>query len=470
MKLKYLTALLLLLAVSGQPARPQGAAQLLSKTQVMELVKAGMDSGELAEKVKQLGIDFDLTDDYLQALRKAGAQEPLIQALRAARPTPLTRDQVLQLVAGHVPSQRAATLVRQRGIDFFPDQEYLQTLGVAGAEEVLLAAVREAGAAVKAELLVTTSPGAEVYLDGEFQGHASEQGKLTAKLKPGEHALRVTFAGKQDYQQAVTVAAGQEARIEASLADLGPTPGAVKINPWDGLKYVWIPLGTFAMVCSPGDSECIADEKSAHPVTISRGFWMGQTPVTAGAYKRFAGATGRQMPGAPNFNNGWANENMPIVDVSWDDAAAYCGWMGGRLPTEAEWEYAARAGSTESRYGNIDDIAWYTQNSGGQTHDVAQKRANGFGLYDMLGNVWEWVNDWYDQNYYQNSTSQDPSGPTSGQLRVLRGGSWGSLSRGVRVSGRDRYSPGDRVVNGGFRCGGEVFGPYSPQSNPPVAR
>jgi len=224
------------------------------------------------------------------------------------------------------------------------------------------------------------------------------------------------------------------------------------------------------MGCSPGDSECIADEKSAHPVTISRGFWMGQTPVTAGAYKRFAGATGRQMPGAPNFNNGWANENMPIVDVSWDDAAAYCGWMGGRLPTEAEWEYAARAGSTESRYGNIDDIAWYTQNSGGQTHDVAQKRANGFGLYDMLGNVWEWVNDWYDQNYYQNSTSQDPSGPTSGQLRVLRGGSWGSLSRGVRVSGRDRYSPGDRVVNGGFRCGGEVFGPYSPQSNPPVAR
>ncbi len=150
---------------------------------------------------------------------------------------------------------------------------------------------------------------------------------------------------------------------------------------------------------------------------------------------------------------------MPIVNVSWDDAQAYCGWMGGRLPTEAEWEYAARGGSTEARYGNLDEIAWYNQNSGNQTHEVAQKRANGFGLYDMLGNVWEWVNDWYDQNYYQNSPSQDPKGPASGQFRVLRGGSWRNLPRYVRVSFRGWYNPAVRGISLGFRCGGEVFVP-----------
>jgi len=169
----------------------------------------------------------------------------------------------------------------------------------------------------------------------------------------------------------------------------------------DGLKYVWIPPGTFMMGCSPGDTKCGADEKPPHHVTITKGFWLGQTEVTVGAYKRFAAATGRQMPDTPGFNSRWTNENMPIVNVTWNDAHDYCAWAGGRLPTEAEWEFAARGGSTEARYGPIDDVAWYDGNSGGQTHDVAQKRPNNIGLYDMLGNVWEWVNDWYDQNYYQ---------------------------------------------------------------------
>jgi formylglycine-generating enzyme required for sulfatase activity len=240
---------------------------------------------------------------------------------------------------------------------------------------------------------------------------------------------------------------------------LDKTTLTVRENPRDGLKYVWIPSGDFMMGCSPGDSECNPEERPAHQVTITKGFWMGQTVVTVGAYKRFAGTTGRQMPAAPDFNTGWVNENMPIVSVTWEDAQAYCGWLGGRLPTEAEWEYAARGGSTEGRYGNLDEIAWYNQNSGGQMHEVAQKRANGFGLYDMLGNVWEWVNDCYDWNYYRNSPSQDPSGPASGQLRVLRGGSWLSFPRSVRVSDRDRGLPGGRDNGLGFRCGGEVFAP-----------
>jgi serine/threonine-protein kinase len=328
-----------------------------------------------------------------------------------------------------------------------------------------------------AQIVVETSANAQVYLDDTFKGQVGRKGRLVIEdPKPGDHALRVSLAGKKDYEHRVTVAAGQVVTITATLADAEqPSPPApvetprrtisapaartVRDNPEDGLKYVWIPPGTFMMGCSPGDSECDADEKPAHQVTITKGFWIGQTPVTVGAYKRNVGATGRQMPPTPNFNNSWANENMPIVNVTWDEAQAYCGWMGGRLPTEAEWEYAARGGSTEARYGNLDEIAWYNQNSGNRTHDVAQKRPNGFGLYDMLGNVWEWVNDWYGENYYPASPERDPRGPDSGQLRVLRGGSWFVNPGIVRVSNRGWFNPANRDSTLGFRCGGEVAGP-----------
>ncbi len=232
-----------------------------------------------------------------------------------------------------------------------------------------------------------------------------------------------------------------------------------KVNPKDGLKYVWIPPGSFQMGCSPGDKECDDSEKPPHQVAITKGFWLGQTEVTVGAYKRFAAATEKAMPRAPNFNPDWSHEHEPIVNVSWDDAQSYCVWAGGRLPTEAEWEYAARAGSTEARYGPLDKVAWYTANSRNRTHRVGEKRANGFGLCDMLGNVWEWVNDWYDEKYYQSSPSQDPAGPASGKYRVLRGGSWGNLPRNVRVSYRFRFNPAGRNVDYGFRCARGVAGP-----------
>jgi formylglycine-generating enzyme required for sulfatase activity len=455
-KPKFAIAAFLLLAFASQPARPQETEKLkpLNQNQVMELVKAGMDSAELAAKVKQDGIDFGPTDDYLQALRAAGAQDVLIEALRAQRPEPLTREQVLGLVAGKVPSHRVALLVEQRGIDFVPDADYLETLRVAGAEEEALAALRAAGEAVTAQLEIETSPNAEVYLDGQLAGRAGADGRFTAKSKPGEHTLRVPLTGKRGFEQKFTLTAGQVNKSAAALADLGPASGTVRENAKDELKYVWVPPGAFQMGCSPGDNECGSDEKPSHQVTITKGFWMDQTPVTVGAYKRFSSETRRAMPSAPDFNSGWTNDNMPIVGVTWDDATAYCGWSGGRLPTEAEWQYAARGGSTEARYGDIDAIAWHSANSGKTTHNVGGKRANGFGLYDMLGNVWEWVNDWSNGNYYQSSPSQDPQGPGNGQYRVLRGGSWYYYPSGVRVPYRYDYDPTNGYNDNGFRCVG----------------
>jgi formylglycine-generating enzyme required for sulfatase activity len=239
----------------------------------------------------------------------------------------------------------------------------------------------------------------------------------------------------------------------AALAAAAQAPGTVKTNAIDGLKYVWIPPGTFMMGCSPGDSKCDDNEKPAHRVTISKGFWMGQTLVTVAAYKRFAGTAGWKMP---NLKGDGANDNMPIVHVIRDDAHDYCTWAGGRLPSEAEWEYAARGGSTEARYGNLDEIAWYHKNSQRHVHEVAQKRPNGFGLYDVLGNVWEWVNDWYDDRYYRNSPSQDPAGPTSGHRGLLRGGAWFNYPSYVRVSYRSRFLLGGGVNSGGLRCARDV--------------
>jgi len=264
-------------------------------------------------------------------------------------------------------------------------------------------------------------------------------------------------------------------------------PAGARVNPKDRLKYVWIPPGTFMMGCSPGDNECYDEEKPSHQVRISKGFWMGQTPVTVAAYKRFA-AIGVSMPPETGFgqglSHGWGNEQMPIIDVTWEEAQAYCGWVGGRLPTEAEWEYAARGGSEEARYRPLEEVAWYADNSGRERldsarilreeqdkwldrlkengngkHDVGGKRANGFGLFDVLGNVWEWVNDWYDEKYYQTSPTVDPPGPSNGQVRVLRGGSWGDPPRQVRVSIRNRDDPEVMANTFGFRCVGELGSP-----------
>jgi len=286
---------------------------------------------------------------------------------------------------------------------------------------------------------------------------------------------------------AVILATGDAARAKPDKA--ATARGAVKKNPKDGLKYVWIPAGTFMMGCSPGDNECVDAEKPPHRVTLTKGFWLGQTLVTVAAYQRYVKATGKPMPAEPvlmgrPLNPGWKDTKQPIVELNWFESTDYCTWIGGRLPTDAEWEYAARGGNPEARYGPLDDIAWYADNSGSKrldttalkaedkakygggrkilnqalhdngnsAHDVGLKKPNAFGLYDILGNVWVWVNDWYEPGYYQHSPAQDPQGPSSGQFRVERAASWDDVPQYLRASFNHWAKPELRDHTLGFRC------------------
>jgi formylglycine-generating enzyme required for sulfatase activity len=205
-----------------------------------------------------------------------------------------------------------------------------------------------------------------------------------------------------------------------------------RVNPKDGLTYVWIPAGLFQMGCSPGDNKCDSGDEPAKRVTIAKGFWLGESEVPQAAYEKVTGKN------PSHFGSYFKGANRPVEQVTWDDAGAYCRAIEGRLPREVEWEYAARAGTKGARYGELDRAAWYQQNSGSSTHPVEQKDPNGWGLYDMLGNVWEWV--------------EDPYPGTEGQARTLRGGSWAEPARNVRSSGRIGVWPSFRDDHVGFRC------------------
>ena len=215
-----------------------------------------------------------------------------------------------------------------------------------------------------------------------------------------------------------------------------------------GMKLVLIPAGEFMMGSSDGNGH----EMPPHRVRITKPFYLGLTQVTQGQYERVIGENPSCFDGNPR----------PVEQVSWNDAVEFCGQLSDkegktyRLPTEAEWEYACRAGST-GRYcfgdseSQLDLYAWYDDNSGRETHAVAQKKANAWGLCDMHGNVWEWCSDWYDSDYYGRSPTSDPRGPSSGSYRVFRGGSWFSLARYCRCAFRNCNSPGDEDFSLGFR-------------------
>ena len=267
---------------------------------------------------------------------------------------------------------------------------------------------------------------------------------------------------QQDYKEAVLFAkretiqrAGVKIKSMTIVKDmmLESDVPPKKITNSLGMEFVYVKPGSF-MMGSPANESGRYDDEMQHRVTLSKGFYMQTTEVTQGQWRAIMGSS------PSKFSN--CGEDCPVEQVSWDDVQTFISKLnrkkGGnryRLPTEAEWEYAARAGST-ARFcygddeGRLSEYAWYSGNSGGKTHPVAQKQPNAWGLYDMHGNVYEWCQDWYDKNYPSGNVT-DPTGPSSGSLRVLCGGSWSSLAEFCRSAIRYGKFSATRNLYLGFR-------------------
>jgi len=225
------------------------------------------------------------------------------------------------------------------------------------------------------------------------------------------------------------------------------------------MTLVKIPAGSFMMGTNSTDYDWLSSSRPVHQVTISRTFYMGQYEVTQDQYQAVMGTN-------PSH---FENPNKPVDQISWDDATAFCQILSARsgysvrLPTEAEWEYACKADhgyeDTNYYFGNdeadLSNYAWYAADSEEEnnygTQLVGQKIPNDWGLYDLAGNVWEWCNDRWSENYYESSPSVDPPGPSSGKYRTLRGGSWVSYEFSCRSASRHYSLPQYADPDYGFR-------------------
>ncbi len=268
-----------------------------------------------------------------------------------------------------------------------------------------------------------------------------------------EENLHLTFAVKALVaRDAITGWEGslgsQTSTVTSTPAKPAPPPAEAACVPGqsvtdNGIDYVRICPGTFTMGSAEDDPQAWADEKPAHQVRLSEEFWLARTEITNAQYRRFQ----------PKHQG---EDKLPAAGVTWTEAKAACEHFGGRLPTEAEWEYAARAGSTTAwsfagDENSLSDYAWFEKNAGDTTHPVATKKPNAWGLYDIHGNVSEWVADWYAADYTATAQS-DPTGPATDEYLVLRGGAFDDPPRVLRSADRDWFLLELGVRGIGFRC------------------
>ncbi|NPV85717.1 MAG: SUMF1/EgtB/PvdO family nonheme iron enzyme [Anaerolineae bacterium] len=338
---------------------------------------------------------------------------------------------------------------------------------------------------------------------------ATERARLTATAEAkwaqtATERARLTATAEAKWAQTATERARLTATAEAKWAQTAterarltatPQAGEVRVREADGMEMVYVPAGVFWMGSEEGEGD--EDEHPRHEVYLDA-YWIDRTEVTNAKFAKFVAETGYRTD-AENAGGGfvfmeesgswewvegadWQHPRGPssgingleehaVVQVSWNDAAAYCQWAGGRLPSEAEWEKAARGtdgrkypwgdGDVTGGRANFADrnlgVGWADQGEDDGYKYTAPvgsypEGASPYGALDMAGNVWEWVADWYDANYYANSPRENPKGPSSGEYRVLRGGSWLIDVSDVRAAGRDWGAPSFTSSSLGFRC------------------
>ncbi len=321
--------------------------------------------------------------------------------------------------------------------------------------------------------VTTTPPGAVVsVVDGPTGG--TSPCRLTVKCRTGQPRavlVQVSLPGYLPQYAKLTVTAGAETPCALTLTPMPVIPAGAKLgeertNPLDGAAMVWVPAGEFLM--GNTDNEGESNERPQHRVYLD-GYWIYKYEVTVAQYRAFCAATGWALPPFPSGHSwkgkaGWADpalQNHPIVNVTWHDATAYAAWAGAQLPTEAQWEKAARG--TEGRiypWGNAWDLAKCANDANSDSKGISTWPVGSFpagvswcGAHDMAGNVWEWCADWYDAGYYKTAPTRNPTGPATGTYRVLRGGSWDDgIEYGCRGACRSYNDPGYWGYGFGFRC------------------
>ena len=352
---------------------------------------------------------------------------------------------------GTTPKSIAEILIGQHEIKLTKDgyADHTEAITITRGERKQVKATLSNGKEIQ---FTCNVPNAQLEIDGQKMSSANG----TYMLTYGQHSLKATAVDYCDYTYTLNVnesSRSHSIQMQALVKDEETfTVNGVSFT----MKYV--EGGTFQMgATSEQGSEADSDEKPVHTVTLSS-YYMGETEVTQALWKAVMGAE-------PSYNGGWENQygrgnDYPAYRVSWNDIQEFIRKLNQktgknfRLPTEAEWEYAARGGKKSKGHkyagsNTIDNVAWYSSNSGSMTHAVKTKSPNELGLYDMSGNVYEWCSDWYGD--YSSGSQTNPTGASSGQYRVLRGGCWSHYAENCRVSNRINSNPDGGYIYNGFR-------------------
>lgn len=353
---------------------------------------------------------------------------------------------------GTTPKSMAEILIGQHEIRLTKDgyADYVETVTITKGERKQVKALLSNGQEIQ---FTCNVPDAQLEIDGQRMSSANG----TYLLTYGNHSLKATATDYQDYTYTLNVSESGSRSHSITMQAMRKDEETFTVN---GVSFTMklVEGGTFQMGSNDSDAE--SDEKPVHKVTLSS-YYIGETEVTQALWKAVMGSN-------PSYFKG---DNLPVEQVSWNDCQEFIRKLkqktgkNFRLPTEAEWEYAARGrkkskGCKYAGSNTLRDVAWFGQsngktydngNSGEKTHTVKTKSANELGLYDMSGNVWEWCSDWFSSDYYGKSSLVNPQGPWSGSYRVLRGGSWDRYARRCRVSYRLSSDPDNRLSIFGFR-------------------